>query len=59
MKLIWRECGIGTIEYLLVIAAAVALVAALFSFTSIGPQLVELVCPAVDTAPTSSSCVGS
>lgn len=59
MNLIHQERGFGTIEYLLTIVAAVSLVVALFAFTSIGPELMQVVCTAVDTAPTSSSCVGS
>ena len=58
MRLIVNEQGVATIEYVLVIVAAVALSAMILGMTGITSQIVALVCPAVDTASTAGSCVG-
>ena len=52
MKLWRQERGLGSIEYLLVIAAVVVVMVAIlnFGFGALMPQVAGMLCPAVDTA---------
>jgi len=57
---LWRqERGQGSIEYLLVIATVVVVMVGLMTvdFAAIMPQIVGLICPAVDTAAAADSCL--
>ena len=62
MKLWRQERGLGSIEYLLVIAAVVVVMVAIlnFGFAALMPQVGGMLCPAVDTASAAApdSCLG-
>ena len=59
MKLFRQEQGQASFEYVLLLGlVAVIAVIMLSTFALLGPVVIELLCPAVDTAPTPESCVG-
>ena len=59
MRIFHQEQGQATIEYVLVLGVVAGLAVIMISgFSVIIPQIVELMCPAVDTATTGVSCVG-
>ena len=58
MKLLRQELGVAGLEYVLVLGVVVvAMTLSLTGFKVLIPQVVELLCSAVDTAADGTSCV--
>lgn len=59
MKIFHQEQGQASFEYVLVLGVVAGLAVIMITgFSVLIPEIIELLCPAVDTADAAGSCVG-